>query len=411
MTSTASGLIAQYIKDTLPKLVLEESKKIESNIKIPKDGIGITDITFNDDSLTIKLTNGQEFNKSLKFEEINTKVDSFLNTLKADLIDYSNTYLKGKDGVDGVNGINGTNGTNGLDGNSINDIKVDKNGRLIIYTTNKTYDLGVIKKKSSGFNSSGGGGGGSDFTYSNSLPMPNDVGGLPAGTTFDKMQLTELFNKLLYSYSTPAFSYFIIQEASQIYEIGNSINAGEAQTEWTIANAQLLQPNSISITYLNTGDIIGANLPNISPTNLLYPAINSNVPVDCIFQIKAFDTNGASFTRDFVIRFLDRIFVGESDLEDLTEGQVENLRVSQLKSNINGTYPMLDGVAGDYKWFCFPVEFGQRTEFFDLNTGFEVVMDDPVIKNIVNQYGVAKDYYCYRTFNALQAAITIDVRG
>lgn len=410
MTNTAAGLIAQYIKDTLPQLVVEESKKIESNIRVPSDGIGISDIVFNDNSLTIILTNGEEFNKSLRLDEINTKVDGFLNSLKSELIEWSKITLQGIDGKDGINGRDGKNGKDGLDGNSITDIKIDSKGKLIIYTTKKTYDLGIIKKRGS-FSNSTGGGGSSDFTYSNSLPMPNDVGGLPAGTTFDKIPLTELFNKLLYSYSTPAFSSFIIHETSQIFEIGDAIEEGEAQTEWTIANPQLLEPNSISITYINTGEVIAENLPNISPVNIYYPAINSDVPVDCIFQIKARDTNGAHFTRDFMIRFLDRIFVGESDLAELTEVEVENLRVSQLKSNINGTYQMLDGVAGDYKWFCFPVEFGERTEFFDVNTGFEVVMNDPVILPITNQFNITKNYYCYRTYNALQGAITIEIRG
>lgn len=103
----------------------------------------------------------------------------------------------GKDGKDGKNGLPGKNGKDGKDGNGIIDIKIDQRGHLIIITRDKTYDLGRIR-------SGGSGGGAGNFFYTNPIPMPYTIGGFPAGTTFNKVPLNEMWTRLLYPESEPA---------------------------------------------------------------------------------------------------------------------------------------------------------------------------------------------------------------
>lgn len=327
--------------------------------------------------------------------------------------------LNGKDGKDGRNGVDGKhgkNGSNGLDGNdglngedgeTIESVHVDAGGYLIVTTNKKEINAGLVRRKGGG-GVGGGGAGFVDFRYSNSLPMPSDVGGFQAGTIFDRMSLVDLWNGLLYAYSKPTFTSFIIHETSLIYEVGDGIIEGEEQTDFTIANPELLEPNSIKIVYVNDETTIIDNLPNISPVNVYYPAVSFDTPTDCIFRISALDTNGDGLSRDFIIRFLSRIFVGESDLEVLEEADVEALRITQLKDNINGQYSML---AGGYKWFCYPQAMGTRLNFFDMGTGFEIAMDDiPLEITLTNAYGLVIPYYCYSSVNILHGAINIEVR-
>ena len=114
-----------------------------------------------------------------------------------------------------------------------------------------------------------------------------------------------------------------------------------------------------------------------------------------------------SFSKTFSIQFLYKIYAGESELEDLESSDITSLRYSALKDNINGEYDM---EAGDYKWFCYPTGYGQRTKFFDLNTGFDVEMDTYRIVELTNAYGVITNYYCYRTYYKLAGTITVGIR-
>lgn len=303
------------------------------------------------------------------------------------------------------NGSNGKDGKNGKDGNGILNAKLNDAGHLIIETNEKTFDLGSIQKK----RRSGGmilaSTGGSEFTYTNSTPMPVDVGGLLAGTTFNQMTLNELWTRLLYPYQFPEFTAFNI-DLSTGYEVGNTIAAANYQTTWTIDNLEMLDPNSISITYTNTNTTLANNLANVVPYSLAVPTITFAIPTEVRFRISALNTTETTFTRDFTVNFMQRVYIGESNLDTLTEVDVKDLRSSELSANINGEYQML---AGGYKWFCYPVAMGTRSNFYDVNTNFPIAMNNPQTISITNDFGVVADYYCYRTFNMLGGVIEIGV--
>lgn len=307
--------------------------------------------------------------------------------------------------VKSKNGKDGKNGANGKDGNGILNAKLNDAGHLIIETNEKTFDLGLIQKK----RRSGGmilaSTGGSNFTYTNSTPMPVDVGGLLAGTTFNQMGLNELWTRLLYPYQFPEFTAFNIN-ISTSYEVGNTIAANNYQTTWTIDNLEMLKPNSISIAYANTNTTLANNLANVVPYSLAIPNITFTIPTEVIFRISALNTTEIAFTRDFTVNFMQRVYIGESNLDTLTEVDVKDLRLSELSSNINGEYQML---AGGYKWFCYPVAMGTRSNFYDVNTNFPIAMNNPQTISITNDFGVIADYYCYRTFNMLGGAIEIGI--
>lgn len=303
-------------------------------------------------------------------------------------------------------GSNGKDGKNGKDGNGILNAKLNDAGHLIIETNEKTFDLGLLqKKRRSGGMIVANTGGGSDFTYTNSTPMPVDVGGLLAGTTFNHVSLNELWTRLLYPYQFPQFTAFNI-DLSSSYEVGDTIPANNYQTTWTIDNLEMLDPNSISIRYTNTNTILANNLANVVPYSLAIPTITFTIPTELRFRISALNTTETTFTRDFTVNFMQRIYVGESNLDTFTELDVKDLRLTELSANINGEYQML---AGGYKWFCYPIAMGTRSNFYDVNTNFPIAMNNPQTISITNDFGVVSDYYCYRTFNMLGGAIEIGI--
>ena len=368
----------RHDQDNILNIVNEKISNVETTI-----ATNIDDIKVNLDAVKVGLVS--ELNSKLEV------VQSNLNELKT---------LKAK------NGSNGKDGKNGKDGNGILNAKLNDAGHLIIETDEKTFDLGLIqKKRRSGGMILANTGGGSDFTYTNSTPMPVDVGGLLAGTTFNEVGLNELWTRLLYPYQFPLFTLFTIDLLAQ-YEVGNTIPANDYDTNWIIDNTEMLEPNSISITYTNTNTVLANNLPNVVPYNLAIPLLTFTIPTEVRFRISALNTTEGTFTRDFTINFMQRIYVGESNLDTLTELDVKDLRLSELSANINGEYNML---AGGYKWFCYPVSMGTRSNFYDVNNSFAVAMNTPQIINITNDFGVAADYYCYRTFNMLGGTIEIGV--
>ena len=101
-----------------------------------------------------------------------------------------------------------------------------------------------------------------------------------------------------------------------------------------------------------------------------------------------------------------KIYYGESALTDLTETDVEALRVGTLAANVSGNYSFN---AGEYKWICYPTSFGLKTTFKDASTNFDVAMQPALTKSITNSQGVATNYYCHRTVNKLGGSITITI--
>ncbi len=357
---------------------------------------------------------------------LNNKIDGIKNTtidtatfshvikdledlkLKLDSVEKSKFNVKipkPKDGKDGV-GIKGDKGDPGIGekgprGNSIIDIKLDQRGHLIMTTDDKTFDLGPMRYSHGGSSS-----GDSSFTYTNSLPMPTTVGGWPAGSTFNNVGLNELWTTLLYAYPFPNFSLFTITGIASLIEIGNVIISGNYSANWLINNPQMLANNSIDINYITGNLQLANNLPDMPPQSIMLPNISFNVPTPVIFRISAMDTTGGTFSRDFIVNFVSKIYVGESILTSLMEADIKALRIKELAETIDGDYDLL---GGGYKWFCYPVTMGTRSDFHDVVNNYPIAMNIVEIVSVTNDYGITEDYYCYRTFNILGGDISIGI--
>ena len=175
--------------------------------------------------------------------------------------------------------------------------------------------------------------------------------------------------------------HLIIITRDKTYDLGR-IRSGSGGT--VIKTQDFFYTNSTPMPYTIGGFPAGTTFNNIPLnemwTRLLYP--------------------------DSPPTLLYRIFVGESPLPTLTENDVESLRINELKETIDGEYELL---GGGYKWFCYPVSMGTRDNFYDVDTDFQIAMSAPQTITITDEHGVSTQYYCYRTYNVLNGAITIGI--
>lgn len=248
-------------------------------------------------------------------------------------------------------------------------------------------------------------GGGGTETYTNLTPTAVSIGGIPAGSTFDNMTMQEMWDALLYPYQTPIFSSFTSSMSTPI-EVGSTIPAGSVTFLWNTTNSSNIAANSIKIDDITAGNTLASGLANTGTTAISISAITNVMATSHQWKITATNTKGAFLSRTLNVYWQWKIYYGESALTDLTETDVEALRVGTLAANVSGNYSFN---AGEYKWICYPTSFGLKTTFKDASTNFDVAMQPALTKSITNSQGVATNYYCHRTVNKLGGSITITI--
>ena len=147
----------------------------------------------------------------------------------------------GKDGAKGEDGKDGAKGKDGKDGIGIKDI-TEKNSEIVITLTDGTIkklkmprDIRVI--------SGGGSKGGGVSYYSNLNLTPYKVGGIEAGTSFDNVEITKMFDMLLYP-----------------FEISLSVSPNKAQLGDTLNSILLkFETNGASESNINGIDVTGTD--------------------------------------------------------------------------------------------------------------------------------------------------------
>lgn len=346
------------------------------------------------------ISSENEKNKNGLIEIINKSVKSLTLALKK---------IEAVKAERGREGEKGEKGDDGKDGNGIIDAEINEDDHLIIETRDKTIDAGKLRLKKY----YGGGGQNNVFLYTNESPMPVDVGLLPQGTKFKDVDLRVLFTKLLYGYNFPSFADFTIDGLPDNVEIGYTIVGGEYPANFIISDPELLRENSISIS--KDSLVLLDNLPNVSPVNIVLSEEKWDTPNNITFEVSAYDTTGVSFNRYFVLGYKYKIYYGEYG-EDITDTGFDNplkvLRASELVVDIYGEYFFQNIPLGsNYKWFCYPSILGENYIFYDTVSDIALVLNDVLKLNIVNEYGLAIEYNCYRTLNEIHEDIIMKVKN
>lgn len=293
----------------------------------------------------------------------------------------------------------------------IQSISINKFNELIIITNKKKYNVGKVIVNNNFFSTTtSGGGGGGDITsikYTNTIPMPFDVGGLKKDTTFNGVSLNNLLTQLLYNTSLPEFSVFILENITQQVEIGFQFIEGDTNVYYTMDNPEFYVDGTLKL-YKN--DVL--QLEDIDNTGTFVYHIDQEIhtlPHGNTYRLEARNTTNTTTNGYYTVQWMYRIYYGEygADLLTLPDNPLDNLRASELLTDIKKEY---DFVEGDYKWLCYPAYFGADFILYDLDTDVAIDIEPIVQASIINEFGVELLYYCIRSTNIITDAVRIGVK-
>ena len=268
----------------------------------------------------------------------------------------------GKDGVDGTNGKDGAKGKDGKDGIGIKDI-TEKNGEIVITLTDGTIkklkmprDIRVI--------SGGGSKGGGVSYYSNLNLTPYKVGGIEAGTSFDNVEITKMFDMLLYP-----------------FEISLSVLPNKAQLGDTLNSILLkFETSGASESNINGIDVTGLD-------ELIYP---EPVSENKIFTLTAKKDNQTK-TKQVSIQFLNNIYWGATSNPNPTNAEI--LASNKQLSNSKSKSVVYDCSGGKRYFIAYPKRLGSVT--LSVN-GFPNNNFTQIQRAFANEFGYIEDYFiCY----------------
>lgn len=248
-----------------------------------------------------------------------------------------------------------------------------------------------------------------DLTYTNTTPMPEEVGGYPAGTTFNAQTIQQMFDGLLYPYQHPAFTSFARTNLAATYEVGANIPIGSQTFTWATSNSTNIVADTVEITqnFAPETVIYGPDENTGSEVITLANTITSNSPTTILlYTIEAENTQGDTISATISASWRFRTFHGTSVSTSLNEAGIEGLASNPLSTSFAGTKSF---AAGGYKYICYPASFGTATSFTDAATNLNVPMEAPSLVSVTNSFGVTTNYRVHRSTNILGGSINIIV--
>ena len=269
----------------------------------------------------------------------------------------------GKDGKDGIDGKNGKDGAKGKDGIGIKDI-TEKNGEIVITLTDGTIKKLKMPRDIRVISGGGGSKGGGVSYYSNLNPTPYKVGGIEAGTSFDNVEITKMFDMLLYP-----------------FEINLSVAPNKAQLGDTLNSILLkFETNGASESNINGIDVTGLD-------ELIYP---ETVSENKIFTLTAKKDNQTK-TKQVSIQFLNNIYWGATSNPNPTNAEI--LASNKELSNSKNKSVVYDCSGGKRYFIAYPKRLGSVT--LSVN-GFPNNNFTQIQRAFTNEFGYIEDYFiCY----------------
>lgn len=264
-----------------------------------------------------------------------------------------------------------------------------------------------------------------DSLYIRPDPIYNTVGGAISGVYTPNGTIQDTLDAILYPYLSPAFLSFSISGQSTSIEVGTEI-VGLKNFIWTTSNPTNINTNSIYIKDLFTNTFIISGTNDDGSESISIGPIYKSVPGNYQWRISATNTNSIDFLSTYTVNWKWRIYAGNSSNTTLSESEIEALSYSSLATGFARTYNF---TSGNYKYICYPDEFGSPAPFIgfkdsstNLNVAMATVSDNGFYSNVENgwYYGIVSvtndtdnpqvtDYRVYRTQYTIGADIDIIV--
>jgi hypothetical protein len=258
-----------------------------------------------------------------------------------------------------------------------------------------------------------------ETTYTNLSPVPKELGGVEKDSTFESVTIQDMFDTLLYPTLNPVFATFNIQGQSTILEIGEEIQAGPKIFTWTTNNSQGIVFDSIKIKD-ESGAII--SIPSTGTSNdgveeIIIPSIVKNTTGSYKWTIEGKTVKGTTINKTFEVRWLKKVFYGNSNQPNLSTQDVSTFPQNELVTTV---YRLYSFNSGGFKYIAIPSDMETVNLFKDSSTNIGVVMAGPsegftvqvgpyYVKEVqlTNVFNIISTYRVYRTKNVLNSSIEI----
>lgn len=246
-----------------------------------------------------------------------------------------------------------------------------------------------------------------DITYTNTEKVPITLGGVTAGTTFNKVKLQDVITMILYPYQSPAITSFTSNMKTS-FELGES-TPSSITFNWNTSNQKNIRDDKGIVLYWNNKELPSDGLPKAGSKTFTIEPVKLNTQGSITAWIDMFDIKGKKYGKGITFTWLNGIYYGCSESESLDASGIE--RLTKMSANTvarNYSYP-----AGGYKYLAYPAAWGEiaSTKFVNPANNFVVPMDKMDNVNITNENGVSQDYIVYRSTNLLNGSITITVKS
>jgi len=245
-----------------------------------------------------------------------------------------------------------------------------------------------------------------DVNYTNFTPVPEDIGGITAGETFDDVPVQTMWDKLLYPYQYPTFTNFYMGSQSTVIEVGSAVIGGIRTFNWSTSNDTNIKTNTIRILQDSSPIYTNGENDGTQDVNIGSDIIKTS-PQTQSWLIESTNTKEEILTRTYSVRWRWSNYFGNNNELSLDESDVLGLSDRSLVTSYSGIYNFVAG--GGYKYICYPVSFGLYNKAVDVDTGFGMAMEPAEILNITNGDGISADYYIHRTTNFINGAIRIQL--
>ena len=235
-------------------------------------------------------------------------------------------------------------------------------------------------------------------TYTNTDKVPVTLGGIVKDSTFNKVPMSDMWDKLLYPYQAPSFSSFTIDnKTTETYEVGQTIPEVNRTFRWSIAN----KDNVLADSLLLNNEIVDLSLTSKIVT---MPELVRTTSSTYSYNIKAKDITNKEFSRNININWQYRRYFGVSNKDTLLDSDILAL-TSELSTSKNKTIEY-DMTGGNYFYFAYPTAFGDCNNI-KVNempwNGFILVK-----RTVVNAFGVNVPMNIYRSENLLYGTSSVN---
>jgi hypothetical protein len=195
-------------------------------------------------------------------------------------------------------------------------------------------------------------------TYTNANPVPETIGGISAGSTFNNKTTSEMLDLLLYPYIAPSIS-LSANVSPGIFEFGNNINS------LTLNATTIKKSNPITLVEFYRGASLIHSVPSPNANGGLESYVETNPITSSVsFSSKVGDGTQIITSNSISYTYVYPYYVGDTSMSTPDETTIKAMtKLIKTKSNTTRNYTITNSR------FCiaFPSSYGNLTSVLDAN--------------------------------------------